>query len=92
MTTLPDDAVAICNRDPKSFRYGWTYFYTARGEVPREAIGRLCVVKLPNGQQRLRHVILAPGSADNYTLIGENGAPDGDHELESASPVVWIKV
>jgi DNA-binding transcriptional regulator YdaS (Cro superfamily) len=88
---LPDTTIAIRNDDPRSFRYGWTYFVEPRSDVPKEAIGKLCVVRLPNGHQRLRFVKLSPIRVDQYTLLTENGDKTGDVSLETASPVLWIK-
>ncbi|MFN7609908.1 MAG: helix-turn-helix domain-containing protein, partial [bacterium] len=45
---LPEAAVAARNEDRHSAYFGWTYFYVPRPNIPIEAIGKKCIVQIPN--------------------------------------------
>lgn len=88
---LPENVVAVRDEDPASMRYGWTLVYDPRGDVPREAIGKLCVVRLMNGAQYVR--FLRNGiEHGTYSLLADQGVSMANVRLLSASPVLWIKI
>lgn len=70
---------------------GWLIFYQRDGDgVPPKAIGRLCVVKLPDETILVKK--LRQGSkAGFYHLISHNSDAMFDQELLWASPVIDIR-
>lgn len=71
--------------------FGWTFFYSTRKAVDADAMGRLCVVKLRDGSEKIRFI---KPSIDRqyYRLIGLDGLPEEDAPVIAASPVFWIQV
>lgn len=70
--------------------FGWTFFYTARKAVDADVIGRLCVVKLRDGSEKIRFI--KPSiDRQSYRLIGLDGLPEEDAPVIAASPILWIQ-
>lgn len=76
----------------ESFDGGLAYFYPT-GKIDPDAIGKaMSVVKMSLGGQLLR-VVKKGYSAGRYNLFLPNGeAKEMDVELDSAAPVVWLRV
>lgn len=90
---MPEAAVALRyqTRGPTD---GWMAFYVPATEVPADAIGQMCVVKLASkdGGIFIRAVKRGYGRG-LYNLVGlqlEQGSLDGV-QLAWAAPVLWFK-
>lgn len=90
---VPDDTVALRYHTaltPLDLLDGRTLFYEPRDTVSADAIGRLCVVQLVNGDQHVCFVRRSH-SRGSYVLVSEMGDTRREEVLTSASPVLWIQ-
>lgn len=71
---------------------GAVAYYRPASGVPQDAIGKLCVVTTDEGVQLVR--VVRPGyQKGRYNLVNAiNGTRTDDVVLESAAPVVWMKL
>jgi transcriptional regulator with XRE-family HTH domain len=77
--------------DPTSLMYGWTLFYEARESIDVDCVGRLCVLRLVDGENVVRMVRRSNGNKE-LTLVNLKDSSTTEVKVESASPVMWIKV
>lgn len=70
---------------------GWLLFYTKEYDgVPADCVGRLCIVKLHNGEMLVKKIRM--GSQHGlYHLISHNADPLFDQPLEWAARVIDIR-
>lgn len=67
-------------------------YYVPRPGIPAEAMGRWCVVTLPDGSRRIR--VLRPGYRNGtYNLMSPfAGSVEEDVVVESAAPILWVQM
>jgi len=73
---------------------GWLFFFDSVADVPAEAVGHLCVVRLlGDGQMdRLRLRWVTPGYESGlWNLRRFDGGAVESERLASAAPIVWMR-
>lgn len=88
---LPLNAVGVVCTDTTSPAWGWHFCFVPANGVSPDAVGRLCVVTLADGQEMIRFVrpSLRIGFYDLLPLF--NKRPYTAVELVSATPVLHIR-
>jgi ribosome-binding protein aMBF1 (putative translation factor) len=72
---------------------GLVYFQELTGPIGADVVGRLCVVKLRGDRGEALRVVkrgYTPGSFNLHLMNGQMS--DESAELETASPVIWMKL
>lgn len=70
---------------------GGTIYYHDTNRVPEEALGRWCVVSMPNRGRAVR-LIKRSYNRGVYTLVSVTGETTENVQLDSAAPVLWLKL
>lgn len=87
---VPVNLVAVRVEDPASLMYGWVYYYEPRRDIQADCMDRLCVVKLPGGNQLVRY--LRRGfEMSAYNLVSAVHQSMDGVRVTAAAPVLWIK-
>jgi transcriptional regulator with XRE-family HTH domain len=86
---IPEGTVAL--RDQSGTVWdGWVSYYKPVTYLMPDAIGRLCVVEVANGDQFVK-VVQRGFDPGTFRLIGVNGADSDLGTIKSASPIIWLK-
>lgn len=88
---LPLDAVSVVCTDAASPMAGWTFCYVPTDKVEASAIGRLCVVRLADGDEMIRFVrpSLQLGRFDLLSISQKRHFPAVS--ITAATPVLHIR-
>lgn len=87
---VPTGTVALRDQSETTWD-GWVSYYKPVGYVMPEAIGRLCVVELAVTNETLLRVIKHGFSPGTFRLLGVNGSQSEAGQVQSASPILWVK-
>jgi len=74
---------------------GWVFYYNTNSDVPREAVGRLCVVAVEGVAAKLMRILRHGYRSGKFNLepwAGFSGELIENAVVKSASPVLWIRV
>lgn len=91
---IPNHGIALrYMTDGTAFEYanGWVLYYEPLTDIPLDAIGRLCVVKVAGESDFAVRVIKRGLERGKYKLFTPWGEDAGTAVVENASPILWIK-